>query len=70
MNCAPPTNRSDPTPNCWAETSYPNWKVSEYGTVKGADKMKAEIFARGPIGIIIQNKSIFLLFYINIKAVE
>lgn len=34
---------------CWAQPKYPVWKVEQYGTVRGADKMKAEIFARGPI---------------------
>ena len=36
--------------NCWAQLSFPKWKVSEYGIVYGASKMKAEIYARGPIG--------------------
>jgi cathepsin X len=35
--------------NCWATPKYPVWKVTQYGSVKGADSMKAEIFARGPI---------------------
>ena len=35
--------------NCWATPRYPVWKVKEFGTVSGADKMKAEIFKRGPI---------------------
>jgi len=50
MNCAPPaaTKPGDPG-NCWAQKTYPNWKVGQYGTVSGADKMKAEIYARGPI---------------------
>lgn len=29
---------------------FPRWFVKEYGTVKGADRMKAEIYKRGPIG--------------------
>ncbi len=34
---------------CWAQKKYPVWKVTEYGGVSGADKMKAEIYKRGPI---------------------
>ncbi len=29
---------------------YPTYWVGDYGTVRGADRMKAEIYARGPIG--------------------
>jgi cathepsin X len=36
---------------CNGLTKYPNATVNEYGSVTGADKMKAEIFARGPIAI-------------------
>jgi len=39
-----------PGKGCSAVTDFPNYKVKDYGGVKGADKMKAEIFARGPIG--------------------
>jgi len=39
--------------NCWATPRYPVWKVSEHGLVQGADRMKAEIFARGPISCAI-----------------
>eukprot|EP00457_Paulinella_chromatophora_P003834 gb/GEZN01003842.1/.p1 GENE.gb/GEZN01003842.1/~~gb/GEZN01003842.1/.p1 ORF type:complete len:606 (+),score=79.37 gb/GEZN01003842.1/:44-1861(+) len=35
---------------CSAITNYPTYYVSEYGSVKGADQIKAEIYARGPIG--------------------
>jgi cathepsin X len=46
MNCAPsPDNKS----NCWAQPKYGVWKVKEHGLVAGADRMKAEIYARGPI---------------------
>lgn len=34
---------------CWAQPRYPVWKVTEHGLVNGAARMKAEIFARGPI---------------------
>lgn len=41
---------------CWAvaEGTFARWFVSEYGSVSGADKMKAEIYARGPISCGIQ----------------
>ncbi|EAR83820.1 papain family cysteine protease (macronuclear) [Tetrahymena thermophila SB210] len=50
MNCAP----SEKGQNCWAQPNFKKWKISEYGYVKGADQMKAEIFARGPIGCGIE----------------
>jgi len=34
---------------CPIITNNINWTVSEYGRVSGADNMKAEIYARGPI---------------------
>lgn len=40
----------DPKNGCSQVTDYPNYHVSQYGGVSGADKMKAEIYARGPIG--------------------
>ena len=50
MNCAPPAGaKPGDKGNCWAQPKYPTWVVKEYGSVSGADKMKAEIFARGPI---------------------
>jgi len=38
---------------CYAIANYSVVKASEYGIVIGADKMKAEIFARGPISCSI-----------------
>ena len=35
--------------DCVQIDSYPNASIAEYGVVKGADNMKAEIYARGPI---------------------
>jgi cathepsin X len=50
MNCAPPAGaKVGDKGNCWPQPKYPVWRVKEYGTVSGAEKMKAEIFARGPI---------------------
>jgi len=39
-----------PGANCSAVTTYEKWYVGDYGGVSGADKMKAEIYQRGPIG--------------------
>jgi len=45
---------------CWAvkEGTFARWYAEEYGTVSGVAKMKAEIFARGPIscGICVTNE--------------
>ena len=50
MNCAPPAGtKPGDKGNCWAQPKYNVWKVNQYGSVSGADKMKAEIYARGPI---------------------
>jgi len=35
--------------DCVEIDEFPNATIAEYGTVTGADNMKAEIFARGPI---------------------
>ena len=44
--------------NCWAVTSFPRWKVSQYGAVRGIDAMKKELFARGPMScqMMVTNK--------------
>lgn len=43
---------------CWAQSQYKIYKADQYGSVSGADRMKAEIFARGPIacGIHVTDK--------------
>lgn len=42
MNCAPPKGaKPGDKGNCWAQPTYPLWKVAQYGTVRGADNMKA-----------------------------
>eukprot|EP00730_Choanoeca_flexa_P016127 TRINITY_DN7560_c0_g1_i1.p1 TRINITY_DN7560_c0_g1~~TRINITY_DN7560_c0_g1_i1.p1 ORF type:complete len:630 (+),score=144.81 TRINITY_DN7560_c0_g1_i1:189-1892(+) len=38
-----------PGQGCSPITNYTSYYVSEFGNVEGVDKMKAEIFARGPI---------------------
>ncbi len=51
MNCAPPAGDKPggDKGNCWAQKRYPVWKVKEHGLVEGKERMKAEIYARGPI---------------------
>jgi len=39
----------DPDDNCAAINKYKLFKVGDYGSLSGVDKMKAEIYARGPI---------------------
>jgi len=49
QQCANCAWNPDFTQNCWAVSSFTRWYVSEFGAVRGPDKMKKEIFARGPI---------------------
>lgn len=51
MDCARPApdNMTVDTSTCWAVENYTNWRVAQYGRVNGAERMKLEIFARGPI---------------------
>lgn len=50
QNCAPPKGvKPGDKGYCWATPRYPVWKVTQHGLVDGASRMKAEIFARGPI---------------------
>jgi len=39
----------DPTAGCSAIPTYKNWKVSDWGSVKGEDDMKKAIYSGGPI---------------------
>ena len=39
---------------CVAVKDYKRYKISEYGFVAGSTKMKAEIFARGPISCYVK----------------
>jgi cathepsin X len=60
-NCFKPVPKpqDDGQSTCWPHTSYPIWKASEYGTVSGVEDMKAEIYARGPIGCGMQSTPAF-----------
>ena len=46
MNC-------DPNTGCYAVTDYPLITISEYGSVKGDDNIRAEIYQRGPVSAYI-----------------
>ena len=45
---------------CVAVKDYKRYKINEYGEVSGVDKMKAEIFARGPISCFVMVTQEFL----------
>ena len=49
-----------PGKDCVAIKEYKRYKVGDYGSVSGADKMKAEIFARGPISCHVDVTQEFL----------
>lgn len=53
-----PTNSSFSPGSCTVVKTFPKYYVSEYGHVRGANNMKAEIYKRGPIGcgIHVTNK--------------
>ena len=45
-----PSNSSFTPGLCTPVKKHPTFRVREYGSVSGAERMKAEIYARGPIG--------------------
>ena len=49
-----------PDEECHAVKDYKRYKINEYGEVSGVDKMKAEIFARGPISCFVMVTQEFL----------
>jgi len=49
MNIARTCSTFPPRGDCKGQQWYPNATISEYGTVRGANAMMAEIHARGPI---------------------
>ena len=51
----PPAAEQSGFDKCWTIEKYENFFVKEYGYVSGANKMKAEIYARGPISCGIKN---------------
>jgi len=60
--CVPPSENQAPTDACSAVKTYRKWSVSQYGSVSGIDDMKAEIYARGPIGCGIDATDKFLAY--------
>ena len=48
---------------CWAVEDYKAYKVSEYGTVKGEEEIKAEIFARGPVSCTMTVRQSFAEYH-------
>jgi len=46
-----------PDGSCDSITSEKRYKASDYGSISGADQMKAEIYARGPISCVIDATS-------------
>jgi len=57
--CQPPPPDSGKTKPCDTITEFTSYFVDEYGPVSGAQNMKAEIYARGPISCGIQATSDF-----------
>lgn len=47
--------------SCWAVKNFTRVFVSEYGHVSGVERIKAEIYARGPVSA---GRFIILLYYI------
>jgi len=45
--------------DCYSVKNYTLFKVSEYGSVRGVDNIKAEIFKRGPVSCGIMSTSLF-----------
>lgn len=45
----PPPVGDDGLDGCWAVEDYKKYYVSDYYSVRGADKMKQEIYKNGPI---------------------
>lgn len=60
MDCK---RNEDGSQNCWAVTNFNRWWVKEYGTLRGIDNMKKEIFARGPISCSMYVTDKFLKEY-------
>ena len=49
IQCSPSNQTGPESANCVAVENPAVWYAGDHGSVSGADKMKAEIFARGPI---------------------
>ena len=67
-NPPPPPQHDLPSSVCTPVEKYDNYKVTEFGSVAGAAKMKAEIYARGDL--LHAELSYFSLsrFYLILKS--
>jgi cathepsin X len=62
MNCNPGAPPDITNGTCFAITNYTRYWAGDFGSVHGADKMKAEIYARGPIACGVHVTDKFLAY--------
>ncbi|EGC28338.1 hypothetical protein DICPUDRAFT_44383 [Dictyostelium purpureum] len=57
LGCTPTCKNCFPNGTCVAVAKFPSVQVTQYGSIRGASKMMAEIYARGPIACSIDATS-------------